>query len=397
MKTILRGPGILWMVRLLGGVGFVMVAVIIGQNGLQLQAMRNSRSRLQEEQEHLNEPTREILKLAIEARTQIQAALDEGTPFTQQSGAVTSLVRVARRLSRSTDDASASLALNRLAEMSNEMSGVEKQALEWRARYDVNLENLLQQRIQVRAYVAALRNEAELQDGRRRLQEAVQFRNWRTAQGEEAARLALILTQQAPQDGHGLNEFKTDLADLARVVELFNGEQNVDNLTNLKDNKLRPALDRINYQLELLQDLKTALFGKGFTVDEQHHRILVANGGLYTLWRDTLLLRRNREKLKDNLAVVSHDIDTALTAFAESRARARSQALAVKMEQNLSANWQRMLIFGVGCLVFVLVSSLVNLPRNRRTGPCHSIGESGSRIRAPNGSAVNAGTTGGQP
>ena len=89
-----------------------------------------------------------------------------------------------------------------------------------------------------------------------------------------------------------MNEFKTDLADLARIVELFNGEQNVDNLTNLKDNKLRPALDRINYQFELLQDLKIALFGKGYTVDEQHHRILVANGGLYTLWRDTLLLRR---------------------------------------------------------------------------------------------------------
>ena len=107
MKTILRGPGILWMVRLLGGVGFVMVAVIIGQNGLQLQAMRNSRTRLQEEQEHLNEPTREILKLAIEARTEIQAALDENTPFTEESGAVTSLAQAARQLSQSTDDASA--------------------------------------------------------------------------------------------------------------------------------------------------------------------------------------------------------------------------------------------------------------------------------------------------
>ena len=35
-----------------------------------------------------------------------------------------------------------------------------------------------------------------------------------------------------------LSEFKTDLADLARIVELFNGEQNVDNLADLKDNKL---------------------------------------------------------------------------------------------------------------------------------------------------------------
>ena len=199
-----------------------------------------------------------------------------------------------------------------------------------------------------------MRNEAELQEGRRRLQEAIQFRAWRAAQGEEAARLALILTEQARQESHGLGEFKTDLADLARIVELFNGEQNVDALTDLKDNKLRPALNRITYQLELLQDLKIALFGKGFTVDEEHQRILVASGGLYTLWRDTLLLRRQREKLEDDLGLVSHDTDAAIAAVAES-AQVRSQTLSMQMEQILAANWQQMLVFGIGCLVLFWV------------------------------------------
>ena len=199
-----------------------------------------------------------------------------------------------------------------------------------------------------------MRNEAELQEGRRRLQEAIQFRAWRTAQGEEAARLALILTEQARQESHGLGEFKTDLADLARIVELFYSEQNVDNLTDLKDNKLRPALDRITYQFDLIQDLKIALFGKGSTVDEQHQRILVASGGLYTLWRDTLLLRREREKLEDDLGLAAHDTDAAVAAFAES-AQIRSQALAMRMEQILAANWQQMLVFGIGCLVLFWV------------------------------------------
>jgi hypothetical protein len=62
------------------------------------------------------------------------------------------------------------------------MAAVEKQALAWRSQYDVDLENLGQQRTQVRAYVSALRNEAELQEGRRRLHEAIQFKNWRKAQ-----------------------------------------------------------------------------------------------------------------------------------------------------------------------------------------------------------------------
>ena len=349
MKTTQRGQPIFWMVRLLRALGFVIVAVMIGQSGLQLQSMRTSRVRLQEEQDHLNQPTREILERARAARSEIQAALDENTPFAEKLGAVTSLAQTARQLSQSMDDPPAVLALNRLAEVAKTMSAVEKQALAWRTRYDVDLEDLAQQRTQVRAYLSALRNEAELQEGRRRLQEAIQFKNWRMAQGEEAARLAQILIEKARQESHGLSEFKTDLADLARIVELFNGEQNVDNLADLKDNKLAPALDRINYQVELIEDLKVSLFGKGFTVDG-HLKIVVGSGGLYSLWRDALLLRREHEKLKDDLGLVSHDIDAAVAAFAES-AEVRSQALAMRVEQSLAANWRQILVFGLGCLV----------------------------------------------
>ena len=69
MKTTQRGQAIFWMVRLLGALGFVMVAVLIGQNGLQVQSIRTSRLQLQEEQEHLNQQTREILQRAEEARS----------------------------------------------------------------------------------------------------------------------------------------------------------------------------------------------------------------------------------------------------------------------------------------------------------------------------------------
>ena len=139
MKTTERGQAIFWMVRLLGALGFIMVAVLIGQNGLQLQSIRTSRLQLQEEQEHLNQQTREILQRAEEARSEIQAALDENTAFTEKSGAVTNLAQTARQLSKSTDDPPALLALNRLDEVANNLAGVEKQALSWRARYDADL------------------------------------------------------------------------------------------------------------------------------------------------------------------------------------------------------------------------------------------------------------------
>jgi two-component system, sensor histidine kinase and response regulator len=354
MKTSSRGQSIFWMVRLLGALGFVMVAVMIGQSGLQLQSIRTSRVRLQEDQEHLNQPTRDIVERAEQAQKEIQAALNVDTPFTGKSGAVKNLEQAARQLSQSTDDPSALLALNRLDEVANNLVGVEKQALAWRTQYDANTEDLAQRRTQVTALVTALRNEAELEDGRRRLQEAIRYQHWRAAQGEEAARLALILTEQARQESHGLSESKTDLADLARIVELFNSEQHVDNLANLKDNKLLPALDRITYQHDLIQDLKSALFGNGYTIDEEHQKITVASGGLYTLWREALLLKIAHEKLKDNLGLVSHDVDAAVAAFSGS-ARVRSQALAIQVEQNLGTNWRQMLVFGIGCLVLFWV------------------------------------------
>lgn len=62
MKAIRRGQPILWMVRLLEALGFVMAAVMIGQSGLQLQSIRTSRLRLQDQQEHLNRATREIVQ-----------------------------------------------------------------------------------------------------------------------------------------------------------------------------------------------------------------------------------------------------------------------------------------------------------------------------------------------
>jgi two-component system sensor histidine kinase/response regulator len=350
MKTAERRQGIFWMVRLLGALGFVMVVVMIGQSGLQLRSMRTGRELLQEQQEHLNQPAREILERVGEARKEIQAALDENTPFTEKSGAVTSLAQAARQLSQSTNDPSALVALSRIDSAANHMSAVEIEALAWRGDHDVSLGNLANQRTQVRGYVAALRNEAELQEGKRQLQEAIRFKEWKVAQGEEAARMALILTEQAQRESHSLSEFRADLADLARIIELLNGEQNVDDLAILKDNQLWPAFDRITYQSELIQNLKNALFGQGFTVDEQHRRISATSGGLYSLLREALLLRHKHDKLKDDLDVASHNIDAAVTAFGES-AQVRSQALAVQKEQIFAANWRQLLVFGVACLL----------------------------------------------
>ena len=153
MKVAQGKQPIFWLVRLLGAIGFVMAVVMIGQTGLQLRSIRTDRLRLEEQQEHLSQATREIIRRAEEAHGEIQ------------------------------------------------------------------------------------------------------------------------------------------------VRPLGSG--------------------RITYQFDLIQDLKLALFGKGYADDDSHQRIVTGTGGLYTLRRDTLLLRRQREKLEDDLELVWHKVDAVVVVFGQ--------------------------------------------------------------------------------
>ena len=150
MKAIRARRSIFWMVRLLGALGLVMVAAMTGQIGLQLKSMHTKRVRLQERQEHLNQAAREILQRAAAAQREIQAELDESTPFSEKSSAASDLAQPVHRLLQSTDDLPASLALNRIDSLANDITALEKQALSWRSRYDVVLQKLTEQRLRVR-------------------------------------------------------------------------------------------------------------------------------------------------------------------------------------------------------------------------------------------------------
>ena len=392
MNTTKGARRIFWMVRLLGGLGLAMVLVMIGQIGLQLKSIRATRVRLQGEQSALSQTSQEISQRAVEARREIQGVLDENIPLSQRSDAVTRLSRTVHQLLNSTSGSVASESLQKLDSLANDMMALEQSALLWRFKYDVVWQDESEQRTsaQVRNLITALRGLVETVEGERRLQEAMQFKHWQTAQGEAAARIATIIaTEQGKPQIRGLAEFKTALAEVARLVEKFGSEEQEDDLADLKDNNLEPALERLSYDADflerigkgdLLEDLKIAIFGQGYMVDEAHQNILVGRGGLYSLWQDTLMLRHGREKLHENLNVVS----TTLTLL-EQRCRIGSIPLpgarrtdgANPLFKLAPDDAFRRLLFST-----VFLASMADFLRNPRSGRCHRIGEIGSRVRA---------------
>ncbi len=206
------------------------------------------------------------------------------------------------------------------------------------------------------------------------MDEAVRYKRWRAASGDDANKQAqAILTDQARQQSRGANDFKSELAECAQLVELLGGEEQLDNLADLKDNKLNPVLDRLSRTIDVfgadpsnlisprsIDDIREALFGKpagGETAG-------VHAGGVYALRRDTLGLRQERERLRKEQSALFGDVDAANNAVAQS-AQERTAALANQMEQGLTAGWRQLMIFGSGCSALFLWLAWVIAKGNR--------------------------------
>jgi two-component system, sensor histidine kinase and response regulator len=361
-----EAQAIVWKVRLLAALGLIMGAVMIGLIGSQLQSLRTARERLDKEQEELKQESSKLVKIGAEARSVINGVLDENVSLTGKRQAVTTFLDGVTRLLQSIDAPYAAAALQRIDASENDLNDIALRAYRWSVKFDPIWKDVSRQQSlsKVRDLITYLRAAAETREGKQRLEQAIKLKRWRAAQGEEAAQLAQsILTEQEKLQSWEVSEFKDQLAEVSRLVEVLNAEQNVDTLANLKDNRLKPAVDRLSYDSGFLgdsldgdmpdvDDLKIALFGQESGSDSGRATDPSA-GGIYNLRRNTLLLRHEREKLEDDLVAVSHEVENAGTLFAQS-AESRSQELGDKVERILSSSWQQMIIVGAACSVLFL-------------------------------------------
>jgi PAS domain S-box-containing protein len=366
-----QGRRIVWLVRMLATIGLAMVVTTTGLVGWTLAQVRAERARATAEQGQLDQASRELRESAVRSRIEIQAALDETAVRAGRQPAVAELEKLVRTQLDSQPDPAVLPSLRQLHAGAMRLAESAGRANAWRAAYDVIWDDLRQQKTMglVRDLIGRLRSAVETYEGRQRLDEAIIYRRWRKSGGEEAARLAgAILTNQARRQSRDSADFKNQLAEFARLVELLGGEEQFDNLADLKDNLLKPVLDRMSRSIatltaergdaealspQTLEDLKVALFGVGHVSDDGHQTVRVGRGGLFTLRRDALSLRRERERLKTELAALFHELETSNANFAQC-IQARTTALTQQMEQGLASGWRRMLLCGGGGSVLFL-------------------------------------------
>jgi PAS domain S-box-containing protein len=369
---------IFWLVRLLVGVGLVMVTVTIGVMGWRLGLIRSKRVLMLEQQQRLGMTTELILRQSISARAEIQAILDEGRPLPANAVQVGRLAQEIDRREKTAGKGVLPEGFRDLGQLAHRLEGMEQQAQQWRSRYDIVWADTQSQRTmrQVSASLDALRDAADMLESSRRLRQALLYRRWRALRGEEAGKMAeSILVELAGEKNIGLIDFRTDLAELARLSEALSKEEQLDLLPDLKDNQFKPLLDRLDRSIATLMAdsanddtpwlptmaaLHSALFGEGYSLDQRHTGIVVGEGGLYSLRAELLHLRRQRESIRNELEATASRIDDIGADITRAAGR-DSDALAEQSERELASSWGGAIVFGASCsVIFIWLAWLIS-------------------------------------
>jgi PAS domain S-box-containing protein len=366
-----QGRRIVWLVRLLCGAALLAVIATLGQVGWTLTASRHQREAATAEQAVLNRASDDLRQHVVASRAEIRGILDETVPQLRRQPAVKNLVQfVAAELSSNPDPA-VRPPLIQLRALTSHLVDLAQRSQTWRDAYSVVWADILQEHTigQVRDQLTQLRSGVDTLEGSHRMEDAIKFNRWRHAVGDDAAKQAIsILQQQAQRESLDSTDFNSQLTELARLVELLAGEEQFDGLADIKDNQLKPALDRLGDSVTALkqgadipatltpqavENLRIAIFGIGYASDNAHQDIEPGVGGLYALRRDALQLRRQRDTLKTELTTLAQDMEAANAAFSQF-AENRTEALTRQTESSLKAVWSQMIMIGGVCLVVFL-------------------------------------------
>lgn len=366
-----QGQRIVRLVRLLTGTALLAVVATVALLGWTMATARVDRARAFAEEAYLNQASASLRQHVVAGRAEITATLDETVTQTGRQAAVQNLVQfVARQLNSNPDPAMREplLTLQALALKLADLAG---QAQAWRNAYNIVWTDTIHEHTigQARDLLTQLKSDVDTLQGSHRLEDAIKYNQWRNASGDDAAKLAAsILAEQAQREKLDSADFNSQLAEIARLVELLGGEEQFDSLADIKDNQLKPALDRLSDSIaslgadpaipatltpQAVENLRVAIFGRGYSRDDAHQDIQPGVGGLYAVRHDALQLRRQREKLKTELNNLAQDIESANAAFAQF-AQNRTDTLTQETETSLRAVWFRMVFISALCMVLFL-------------------------------------------
>lgn len=354
--------GLVWGLVL---VGLLAGVVTNGLTGWTLYELNQQRQQLAEEEAQLNQTEVQLRRLsrrtqqAFSGLLQVEA-FEEGEDFPAAE-----LNQLHNKLQNSFwAEELAGFEKDLKVSISN-LQQIWRRAQRWRTNYRPVLRDDQGQQslLRVRKTLQQLRAEIEIFEGRQRLEEALRVRRWRQAGIAEKSLLANdLLSSSRRLWRRSLNAVNTELADLARLVEILAAEERLDQLADLRDNQIKPSLERLEQELRRLrgagdleakelsaaslQAFKEALFGEGYSVYAEYQTIHPGRGGLYRLAEDRLTLLRQREGMQGEVLRELNRLE-ALYPVLAGLTEERNRELAQRAESLLSQGALDLFLFSL--------------------------------------------------
>ena len=293
---------LVWLLSLVGMSAGGIMLLIFALSIQDMRAERRSRDALQQETVRTVEVLHRSLGRAeaeltglLEGQAQEQGAGEWIAEFRAELPTVTR-VDPARR------DAAASAI--------EELASLHREAVGWQAERQGGHALFLERRSAVESALLSLREAVEKAEGKERLQLAIELNRLqgRGATGAaDPAGVALLRSRLNPV----LTAARTELADLALLMERMVAEPNADQLVDYKDNRLKPTLSRLRDAVdraaalngvesaiaEPMDIFETLLLGEGYTFDLDHQTIVVGRDGFYEMVEQAHRIEKDREDI----------------------------------------------------------------------------------------------------
>lgn len=230
----------------------------------------------------------------------------------------------------------------------------------WASAYNRIIPRLPGAHREVEAVLESIVETVDLAEGRQRLKRAAKIREIRQNQvhGSHQIDIKVLDELMAPID---FSIIRRDITDLVQLSDRLHIIAEADNLADLKDNKIRTLLGRVrlNTQLtegeisteknelyELLDRYETAMFGQGYSIDDDHQTIILGYDGDYGLVLDQLRLNKEKKTLQQEADTLYNAIETSLEEVRRKTNTITRQEV-VKVEKVLGQTWRTMVIIWI--------------------------------------------------
>ncbi len=235
----------------------------------------------------------------------------------------------------------------------------------WASAYNRTVPRIRQMQKEMQSIVERIFETVDKAEGQQRLERAVKNQA-DTAQCSQKFQRISISDINEIAASNDFSIIRRDITDLVQLNGRLHITTDPDNLTDLKDNKIRTLLARIRRNTQrsrdeksadkiqlnnLLDDYETVLLGQGYSIDNDHQTIILGHDGEYGLILDRLKMAKERETLRTEIDGIYDSTEVALKKIL-SVTDIITQQKSTKDEKVLKQAWLTMIII-------LLVTSMI--------------------------------------